>query len=201
MDCHASETLRHLLDDHHAVDEVLARLYRVAFRMVRNRDDAEDVVQQSLLNALRGQGTFDGRCLLTTWLHQIVRNQAHKFLSQRRRFLHEILDEETASQISFIDESMIHGRIDYARVLVMAPKLLSPTEVDLFYSHYVAGWSYTELARRTGKTSTATRQLLCRAVSKLRNYLTQQSHYEKEVAQVGGHPGRLFRRVAGRETR
>ena len=70
--------------------ETLVRLYggrmlAVARRLVRNDDDAQDVVQSAYLNAFRSMREFEGQCLIGTWLHRIVVNTALMKLRSRRR--------------------------------------------------------------------------------------------------------------------
>src|SRR3546814_20139669 len=52
------------------------RLLRTAWRILRNRDDAEDAVQSAYLNAFAGIGGFAGRSTLSTWLTRIVTQAA-----------------------------------------------------------------------------------------------------------------------------
>lgn len=59
-----------------------AQLYNTAFRLLANREDAEDAVQEGLLAAYRNRNTFEGRSQLSSWLTRIVINAA---LMQRRR--------------------------------------------------------------------------------------------------------------------
>ena len=58
-------------------------LWRVALSITRNRADAEDVVQETLLRAFRSLGTFDGR-YPRAWLLTILRN-AERNRHRRRR--------------------------------------------------------------------------------------------------------------------
>jgi RNA polymerase sigma-70 factor (ECF subfamily) len=51
-------------------------IYRLALRMMRSETDAEDVVQETFLNAFKGIGQFDGRSDLRTWLYRIAYNAA-----------------------------------------------------------------------------------------------------------------------------
>ncbi|QOV91292.1 RNA polymerase sigma factor [Humisphaera borealis] len=53
-------------------------LYGLAYSLTGNSADAEDVVQQALVGALRGIGSYEGRSSLKTWLYTIVINQASK---------------------------------------------------------------------------------------------------------------------------
>src|SRR5690242_12608464 len=50
--------------------------FRLAYRMTGNEQDAEDVVQESFLRALRQIHTFDGRASFRTWFYRIVANCA-----------------------------------------------------------------------------------------------------------------------------
>jgi len=62
------------------------RLLAVARRLVRNEEDARDVVQSAYLSAFRAVGNFEGGCQVSTWLHRIVVNAAlMKLRTQRRK--------------------------------------------------------------------------------------------------------------------
>jgi RNA polymerase sigma-70 factor, ECF subfamily len=61
------------------------RLLAVARRLVRNEEDARDVVQSAYLSAFRALDQFEGACQLSTWLHRIVVNAALMKLRSRRR--------------------------------------------------------------------------------------------------------------------
>ncbi|MEW6271771.1 MAG: sigma-70 family RNA polymerase sigma factor [Thermodesulfobacteriota bacterium] len=67
------------------VCELGRRLEPLARRMVRDEDDAQDVIQDACLQALRAAATFEGRAQVSTWLHRIVINAALTRLRQRRR--------------------------------------------------------------------------------------------------------------------
>jgi RNA polymerase sigma-70 factor (ECF subfamily) len=70
--------LRAQAGEHRALNSLLAyarpRLLAVAIRIVRDRDDAEDVAQESLLKVCRYLTRFEARSAFTTWLHRIVVN-------------------------------------------------------------------------------------------------------------------------------
>jgi RNA polymerase sigma-70 factor (ECF subfamily) len=73
-----------------------ARLYRTAFAMLRNKEDAEDAVQDGLCSAYAKLRSFQGRSSFSTWLTRIVINSA--LMTRRRKgsrpeaSLDEILD-------------------------------------------------------------------------------------------------------------
>jgi RNA polymerase sigma-70 factor (ECF subfamily) len=51
-------------------------IYRLALRLVRNEKDAEDLVQETFLQAFNAIQTFEGRSELRTWLYRITYNAA-----------------------------------------------------------------------------------------------------------------------------
>lgn len=74
------------------------RLWATAARMLRNPQDASDVVQSAWLNALRAlarPGGFDHRASVSTWLHRIVRNEAVDRLRRNQVRAHQSLDEHS----------------------------------------------------------------------------------------------------------
>lgn len=85
---------RHFLDrlragEDLAFEELLRvagpRLLAVARRMMHNEDDAREALQDAMLSAFKGIGSFDGSAQLTTWLHRIVVNACLMKLRSRRR--------------------------------------------------------------------------------------------------------------------
>jgi RNA polymerase sigma-70 factor (ECF subfamily) len=51
-------------------------LYRLALRLMQNEADAEDVVQETFINAFKAIDSFEGRSGLSTWLYRITYNNA-----------------------------------------------------------------------------------------------------------------------------
>ncbi|MCH7871292.1 MAG: sigma-70 family RNA polymerase sigma factor, partial [Planctomycetes bacterium] len=59
------------------------RIYRTVLRMVRDRDAAFDVTQETFVRAFQKIGSFDGRAAIGTWLYRIATNEALQFLRKR----------------------------------------------------------------------------------------------------------------------
>ncbi len=79
------------LTDRHA-----DRLFRLAFRLVGNAADAEDVLQEALCGAYRSSGRFEGRSSVKTWLTKILVAQAALWRRSRRKT--EPIDEGAAAR-------------------------------------------------------------------------------------------------------
>lgn len=65
-------------------------VYKFSFKVCRNRDDAQEALQDTFISVYRNLGTFDGRSKLTTWMYRIVTNSC--LMKRRRRRLDEILE-------------------------------------------------------------------------------------------------------------
>lgn len=58
-------------------------LFRCAFTLCRDRQRAEDLVQETFLEVWKCLGRFDGRCKFSTWLFGILRNRLWKLIRKR----------------------------------------------------------------------------------------------------------------------
>ena len=65
------------------------------FQIVRNREDTEDVLQETLLRAYRHLDTFRGTCRVSTWMMRIGINTALMLL-RKRRSLPEVISEKVS---------------------------------------------------------------------------------------------------------
>jgi RNA polymerase sigma-70 factor (ECF subfamily) len=74
------------------VQQYGGRMLATARRLVRNEDEAHDVVQEAFLSAFRAIDGFAGTAMLSTWLHRIVVNAALMRLRTRRRRREEPID-------------------------------------------------------------------------------------------------------------
>jgi RNA polymerase sigma-70 factor (ECF subfamily) len=84
--------------DPRAFEEVVRathrHVYTQALRLVRDRQDAEDVAQEAYLRIFRGLHGFRGEAQFETWMYRIVANAAMSFLRRRGRFGELVVDSE-----------------------------------------------------------------------------------------------------------
>jgi len=71
------------------------KIFSMAHRITRNREDAEDVVQQSFQKAFINLQKFEGDSLFSTWLTRIAINEA-RMLLRRKRGSREVPIEESS---------------------------------------------------------------------------------------------------------
>ena len=86
------------------VDRHAQALFRIAFAIVGERMQAEDVVQETFLGAYRGMHRFGRRSAVKTWLVGILVKQARLALRKRKKMA--ALDEQLAGRTTKSDERM-----------------------------------------------------------------------------------------------
>ena len=87
-----------------------ARVFRVAQRIARSREDAEDVIQQSLQKAFVHLRRFEGRSSFSTWLTRIVLNEALMLARAGRRFREVSLDQANPADDSALPLDIADAR-------------------------------------------------------------------------------------------
>jgi RNA polymerase sigma-70 factor, ECF subfamily len=111
------------------------RIFALAFRYTRVREDAEDVVQETFQKAFVHLQKFEGKSSFSTWLTRIAINEALMSL-RRRRALHEVpADDSSGDQGTTIglelDDASPDPEVSYlqkegARILAAAIRHLRP---------------------------------------------------------------------------
>lgn len=64
------------------VEAYSEKMYRLILKMLRNQQDAEDVLQETFIKAFHGFEDFRGNAKISTWLYRIATNEALMFLRQ-----------------------------------------------------------------------------------------------------------------------
>jgi len=83
------------------VDAYSAPIYRLGLRMLGNEQDAEDVLQNTFLNALTHLSSFEGRSSVLTWLYRIAVNES---LMAMRRGRPEVNIDDVESSDDDVDD-------------------------------------------------------------------------------------------------
>jgi len=79
------------------VNQYSSRIYAIAFRLMQNEEDAEDVLQETFIIMLNKLYTFEGKSSLYTWLYRVATNVALGKLRKKKY----INDSESFDNIEF----------------------------------------------------------------------------------------------------
>ncbi len=167
-----SDAFRLLVEQHSRV------IFRLAFRMTGNEQDAEDVVQETFLRAYRRLADYEARASFSTWLYRIASNYALDLIRMRKR--HEEKRERASSENHDVLQSIpeagpgpdriVYGSQVKDRVNAALDEL-SVQERTAFVLRHFEGLSIDEIGRALGTGTNATKHSIFRAVQKLRRSL------------------------------
>ena len=149
--------------------------FRLAFRMMGNEQDAEDVVQESFLRAYRQLGRFESRANFGTWLYRIVANCSVDLMRSKQARHDQVrgdsLDDSGAVELPDVNvagpERLAHSA-EIDRRVQTALRELSPLERAAFTLRHYEGRSIDEISATLGLGTSAAKHSVFRAVKKLR---------------------------------
>jgi RNA polymerase sigma-70 factor, ECF subfamily len=151
------------------------RLYRVARGIVRDPAEAEDVVQQTYLNAYANLGQFAGRARFSTWLTRIAVHEAAARLRRRSRLVQppegsdmNTFDSPSPNPEQQAQASEVRGLLDEAI------GALPPVYRAVFVMREVENLSTAETAACLEASEDAVKMRLHRARAMLRRALTHR---------------------------
>src|SRR5712672_322435 len=187
------------------VERHARRIFFAARRMTRTREDAEDVVQQSLQKAFIHLGQFEGKSSFSTWLTRIAINEALMLL-RRGRVLRELSindlsgNEETALGLEIPDSragpesAFLQGERN--RILFEAMDKLTPGIRTAIELRELGELSTEEAARVMGLSVAAVKGRVFHGRRKLHQVLKRESVWisGKQILQASRKANGLSRR-------
>lgn len=145
--------------------EVLARryqgpLYRVALRVTGDHGEAEDALQEALLDAWRHLGRFRGEAAFSTWIYRIVTNRCVAALRRRR----PLPDADAGTQVTTPDSPARAAELDAELAALGAGVQDLPYDQRVCWVlRELEGMGYAEIAEITGAGEVAVRGRIHRA--------------------------------------
>jgi len=159
-----------------------AKIFRLAQHITQNREDAEDVLQETFLRAYEHLDQFQGNSKFYTWIVRIAVNQALMKLRRRRTDKSVSLDESidtgedtVTREIAAWDEDpeQRFSREELGEILDSAIQTLAPAYRSVFLLRDVDDLSTEETAEALGLSVPAVKSRLLRARLQLREKLTR----------------------------
>jgi RNA polymerase sigma-70 factor, ECF subfamily len=147
-------------------------VFRLAFRMTGNEQDAEDIVQETFLRAYRQLNRYESRSSFGTWLYRIAANCSLDLIRSRKHARNradaEVLRTVPASDPG-PDRLALSGEVQQRVTAAMAE--LSQQERTAFVLRHFEGLSIEEISGMLGINGNAAKHSIFRAVQKLRKAL------------------------------
>lgn len=149
----------------HLVDRYAKMSFAVAYRIVKDSDDSQDIVQEAFIAAYENLKDFKGESKFSTWLYRIVTNKALAF-KNKQKFFDEI--EECSQLDSEYDED-----INTKNEILVKKALLDLNDKERFIIElfYFQEQSIKEIALIVLASEANVKVLLHRARKKMNEYI------------------------------
>jgi RNA polymerase sigma-70 factor (ECF subfamily) len=147
-------------------------VFYVARRILRDEAEAEDMIQEVFIYLFQNAGSFDrSKCSATSWIFQMAYHRSidrRRYLTFRQHYHSKDFDEErqpiNRGNIS-IDELAGRALLDKLR------EELSEDQMQALELHIFEGYTFHEIAERTGKEFGTIRHHYYRALQRLRSFV------------------------------
>ena len=151
-------------------------MFNTSLRIVNDRSDAEDILQEAFTDAFRSLKDFHFTSSFGAWLKKIVINKSINFLRKRRMALTDI-DETNVMELpdeEIIDEAMILLQVEKIKECMQQLNDHTRTVLSLYLFE---GYDHEEIAGILKISSTAVRSQYMRARQKLLKLLKKENAY------------------------
>ena len=152
------------LNDEAIIKKYSKTVYKIAYSIVQNKDDAEDVFQNVFLKYIKKHHRFNDETHEKAWFIRVTVNTAKSFVSQAWY-------KNTES----ISEQLVYAQNDKFD-LDFAIKQLNPRDRTIIYLFYYEGYKTDEIAKIMKMTSAAVRTALSRTRNKLKVILEKEGY-------------------------
>ena len=149
-------------------------VFRLAFRMTGNENDAEDIVQETFLRAYKQLGRYESRSSFGTWLYRIAANCSLDLI-RVRKFRGELpkSDDENKDPMEMLPSSepgpdRLAASRQVEQHVAEAMAGLSAQERTAFVLRHFEGLSIEQISGMLGVGGNAAKHSIFRAVQKLR---------------------------------
>lgn len=174
-----------------------SKVYRLAVRMLRNPQDAEDALQETFLQVFRGLAGFEGRSKFSTWLFRLATNVCLMRIRHRETepskllpledYLPKLEEGDSPQMMDWADrpEDALLSKESREKMMEALDKL-PPEYRAVFILRDIEGFSNAETGESLGISVAAVKSRLHRARLALRGMLS--GYFEKEQISRGLEP-------------
>ena len=157
-------------------------VFTLTLRMIKNREDAEEVAQDAFIKAYKYLADFRGASKFSTWLYTIVNNTGITFLRKKKLEVHSLDNEKIFETADNTDSGMRANMVEQKSKLAMvnnAIKMLSPDDAEIITLFYKAEQTLDEIAGILGVEANAAKVRLHRARTRLKEKM--ETYFAEEI--------------------
>lgn len=146
-------------------------VYNFLFGVCGKSDIAEELTQDTFMEAYRSLHKYNGKCKIYTWLCAIAKNMWFHYV---RKHKSTVVNIEALSETLLSDEPSPQDKAESEERLheiLKAINSLKPRQRDVFWLHSVAEMPFSEIAEMLGITENSAKVIYFRAKNSLRGHL------------------------------
>lgn len=150
------------------VERYTNRYSRFAVRMLGNRHDAEEALQDAFVRSFRSLSKCEDPAQFGPWFHSILVNQCRTTATRRGRRDNRFVDDVDTAAFPERDTS---SSGDWSEEINLALRKLNEDQREAFLLKHVEDMSYEEMATVTGESISTLKMRVKRACDKMRQRL------------------------------
>jgi RNA polymerase sigma-70 factor (ECF subfamily) len=168
------------------VDRYKNLVFTLALRMLKNREEAEEVSQDAFVKVYKSLTKFKGDSKFSTWIYKVTYNTCLDRLKKNKRQQNTVaIDEFTEHHIKTLDNALeTMEREERKRAIKNCLELLPSEDSFLLTLYYFEEQSLEDIAKITGLSANNIKVKLFRSRKKLGTIFVQQ--LEPEIIEVYG---------------
>jgi RNA polymerase sigma-70 factor, ECF subfamily len=158
------------------VDRYKDLVFTLALRMVKNREEAEEVAQDTFIKTYNALSKFKGESKFSTWIYKVAYNTCLDRLKKNKRQPYTVaIDEYTEHQIKTLDNALDNIEEQEKKQTIKNCLELLPSEDSFILTlYYFEELSLDEISKITGLKPNNVKVKLFRSRKKLATILKQQ---------------------------
>jgi RNA polymerase sigma factor (sigma-70 family) len=141
-------------------------MYNLAYRILNNREDAEDIVQEAFVECFRNLGTFRFESTFGAWLKKILVNKSINLIKKKKVDL--MLTDKLPVEVYEEDEEVTY---DTGRIF-KGIELLPDGYRVILTLYLLEGYDHSEISQILEISESTSKSQYSRAKEKLRNILS-----------------------------
>lgn len=136
----------------HLIDKYERMVYTLAFNIVKNKEEAEEVAQDAFFKAYKNLKTFKGEADFSTWLYRIVHNTAISKIRGRKQSTADISElENKVGEHNFFEDNVHRLEInEKKKILKQALMQLKEDDAFVLILYYYKELSVDAISETTG---------------------------------------------------
>ncbi len=179
--------------DHAAFEELVkrnqARIYNLGLKLLGNKEDAADLLQETFINAYYALPKFEGKSAFSTWLYKIATNNAFMKMRKKKiplvRFDSQSFSEDKKYPLEISDwsgnpKAHLHNQ-ELKMLIEKSVDALPGKYKTIFVLHDIEGFSTEEISKMLGLSVPAVKSRIHRSRMFLRDKLSQYFQQRVEI--------------------